>query len=242
MTYTEPLILVFLTISLIGLVRLRYSKSGRLAWLGVLGLILISWPPVDWLLSRPLEAGYPIKPVEAVTTQAIVVLAGDVNSGNYERPYNVLQQETYERCKFAAWLYQNFGPLPILVSGGPERPGQEPFSVTMREFLEQSGVSSAEIWTEEHSRSTHENATYSADILRHYGIQSITLVVEARSMPRAAACFRKVGLSVTPAPSGFREFGPLGVEWIPSWKAIRENEATLHETLGLVWYWLHGWV
>ena len=56
------------------------------------------------------------------------------------------------------------------------------------------------ILTEKRSRSTRENAAYGAVILRQHGIKRIVLVVEAQSMPRASACFRKEGIEVTAAP------------------------------------------
>ena len=99
------------------------------------------------------------------------------------------------------------------------------------------------IWTEERSRNTHENAVYGAEILRKHGIGRIALVVDAQSMPRAAACFRKQGIEVVPAPCEFRVFGqPLSDEFFPRWDAIRRNERTLHEALGFGWYWLRGWI
>ena len=61
-------------------------------------------------------------------------------------------------------------------------------------------------------------------------------------MYRAAACFRKQGLVVVPAPSDFREFLPLSDEVLPSWKAIEGNEITAHEALGFLWYRIRGWV
>jgi uncharacterized SAM-binding protein YcdF (DUF218 family) len=98
------------------------------------------------------------------------------------------------------------------------------------------------IWTERHSRSTHENAAYGAAILREHGIDTILLVTEAKDMLRAERCFRKEGLAVIPYPIAFRSIGPTLDELMPSWKAIDRNERTLHETLGLGWYWLHGWI
>jgi uncharacterized SAM-binding protein YcdF (DUF218 family) len=112
----------------------------------------------------------------------------------------------------------------------------------MRQLLRRAGVRDDMIWTEERSRSTHENAVFGAQVLRQRGVNTVVLIVDATSMPRAAACFRKEGINVVPAPSRFREFGPLLEELIPSWKAIRNNEVTLHETVGLTWYWLRGWV
>jgi uncharacterized SAM-binding protein YcdF (DUF218 family) len=112
----------------------------------------------------------------------------------------------------------------------------------MRGLLERAGVPETMIWTEDRSRSTHENAVFGAGVLRSHGVRRIALVVNARSMLRAAACFRKQGIDVVPAPCAFRDFGALSTELLPGWKAVRENEETLHETLGLAWYWAHRWI
>src|ERR1017187_1414482 len=120
--------------------------------------------------------------------------------------------------------------------------GGRPTSTAMREMLEREGIPETTIWTEERSRSTHENAAYGAEVLRSHGISTIALVVEAQSMLRAEACFRKQGITVVPAASGYREWGCLSEELIPSWKAIQRNEVTLHEALGLAWYWMRGWI
>jgi uncharacterized SAM-binding protein YcdF (DUF218 family) len=98
------------------------------------------------------------------------------------------------------------------------------------------------IWTEENSRNTYENALFGSRILREHGVHRVALVVDAQSMPRARACFRKQGIDAIPAPSHFREFGTSWQEFLPTWKAIRRNEGTLHESLGLLWYWLRGYV
>ena len=79
----------------------------------------------------------------------------------------------------------------------------------MREMLERDGIPETMIWTEERSRSTYENAVYGAEVLRSHGITTIALVVEAQSMLRAEACFRKQGITVVPAASGYREWGQL---------------------------------
>jgi uncharacterized SAM-binding protein YcdF (DUF218 family) len=67
-------------------------------------------------------------------------------------------------------------------------------------------------------------------------------VVEAQSMPRAAACFRKQGVDVIPAAIEFRTLGPWFEELLPGWRAVRRNEITLHEVLGLAWYRARGWL
>jgi uncharacterized SAM-binding protein YcdF (DUF218 family) len=242
MTYVQPLILVFVVIALIGLVRVRQGKKPLISIVGVLGLLMLSWPPADWLLSRPLEARYPVRPFPSGSAQAIVVLSSAVSRSKYERPYALPDKATFERCEFAAWLYKHWQALPVLACGGPGAKGEEAVSGTMRQLLQRAGVPEAMIWTEERSRSTHENAVFGAEVLRKHGITRVALVIEAHAMLRAEACFRKQGVVVIPAPCEFREFEAQLEEFMPSAKAINRNEATFHETLGLAWYWLRRWI
>jgi uncharacterized SAM-binding protein YcdF (DUF218 family) len=241
MNYTEPLLALFCAVSLIGVFRLRRCKRCWLVWMGPLGVFLVTWPPLDWLFSRPLEISYQIRlPDPSLNLQAIVVLSSAVNPPVRERPYPLADYQTYQRCEFAAWLYNHWHAVPVLTSGGGSR--RHPFSVSMKQLLEKSGVPDSMIWTEEVSRSTHENAVYSAQILRQHGVSKVALVVDASSMPRAAACFRKEGIQVIPTPSEFCELEGFWDEILPSWKALRQNEITLHESVGLGWYWLRGWI
>jgi uncharacterized SAM-binding protein YcdF (DUF218 family) len=242
MTYTQPLILSCAVVALIGLVRSRRCKGALIATVGVLGLALISWPPAAWLFSRPLEAPYRVARARLESLQAIVVLASSVDPPRQERPYPLPDEDTYRRCEFAAWLFRQGDPVPVLASGGRGSKKTPPVSVTMTELLRRAGVPDAMIWTEEQSLSTHENAIYSAEILRRHGISRIALVVDAQSMRRAEASFRKQGITVIPAPSSYVQSETLSDYLIPSWRAIQQNEITLHETIGLVWYWLRGWI
>jgi uncharacterized SAM-binding protein YcdF (DUF218 family) len=248
MTYTQPLLSGFLLLAFLGMVLQQRGRKSPLLTIGLFGLLLISWPPADWLLSRPLEAWYPIRPLPAasataspqVPPQAIVVLSAGVSPPLFERPYTLADRETYQRSLFAAWLHSHWQPLPVLACGGAEEPGEQPYSAVMRNIIQGAGVPDNMLWTEERSHSTHENAVFGAEVLRLHGIHSIALVVDAQSMLRAEACFRKLGFAVTPAPSSFCELDTH--EILPSWKAIERNELTLHETLGWAWYRLHGWI
>ena len=56
MTYTEPLLFVLFLGALVGFVRARRRRGMALVALALVGLFLVSWPPFDWMVSRPLEA------------------------------------------------------------------------------------------------------------------------------------------------------------------------------------------
>jgi uncharacterized SAM-binding protein YcdF (DUF218 family) len=242
LTYTEPLILLFLLLALAGSLRTR-GAGRKLVWLAVIGLFLVSWPPVEYLMARVLESPYPMvpMPMTSVQPQALVVLASSVRPPTDQRPYATLDGPAYERCERTIWLHSKLN-LPVLICGGMVSGNPEPCSVAMRRYLERAGVPGSQIWTEERSIDTHQNALYGAEILRQHGIERIALVTEARYMTRAAASFRKQGIEVVPAPALFRKFMGFRNEMLPSWKAIQGNEATLHEFVGLAWYRMRGWI
>jgi len=112
----------------------------------------------------------------------------------------------------------------------------------MRRILESEGIPPSMIWIEDRSGTTHENAVYGSEILRQHGISRIALVVDARSMARAAASFRKQGIDVVPAPFRFYNLDLSFEDVLPTWRAIQTNGETAHELVGLLWYWLRGWI
>ena len=241
MTYTQPLLLLLIFAGCLGLTWSR-RKSGVAAGL-LVGLGLISWRPVELLLAKPLEGRFPIRPFHPTEIpDAIVVLAGGVNPPVFERPYAQMDADSAERCEYAAWIFRAVHAAPVLACGGGGEATKEAFSVSMAKYLQRAGVPSELIWTEQRSHNTYENALYGGVILRAHGVRRIALVVNARGMPRAAACFRKQGFLVLTAPNKIDQWGDPKDELIPTWKAIKGNEETFHEMLGLAWYRLRGWI
>ena len=225
-----------------GVLCLPSSRPRRFLTLVLLVTSLLAWLPCAYVLSRPLESGYHLGPFRpGPGLDAIVVLSSAVSPAQFERPYPLPDAETFARCQYAAWIHRNTS-LPVLVSGGGQHGTNPPFASTMRDLLMNAGVPPGTIWIEDRSGSTHENAAFSAQILRQHGARRIALVVDARSMLRAAACFRHEGIEVVAAPSRFFYLSATLEDWMPGWKAIQGNELTLHEMLGLLWYRLRGWI
>jgi uncharacterized SAM-binding protein YcdF (DUF218 family) len=246
MTYLEPALPVLLLLGFAGLVRTwRGSVPGHRPLLlsaSLLGIFLLASNWVAWGLSWPLEMAYSRSPTPMEPADAIVVLSGAVDRPTPAQPYFSVSIDTYRRLRHGVWLFRNWKALPILVSGGSAEKGQEAISASMRRFLEAEGVPGNLIWTEDRSQSTHENAVYSAEILHERRISRVVLVVEASSMPRAAASFEKTGIHVVPAAIRFADLDGGVTDVLPRWNAIARNGETLHEVLGLLWYRWRGWI
>lgn len=236
--YTEPLISLCLAILVLGLFRARHRFGFGLIAAGTAGLFLISWWPVAWLVSRPLEARYSRQATPRGDAEVIVVLSGRVEAPAPELPVARVAEDTYKRCFYASWLHKNWRPLPVLAAGG----GSRRYADTMAGLLKEQGVPAPLVWVEDRSGSTHASAVRVAEILRQRGIRRIALVTEAYHMQRSERSFRKQGLEVIPAPCSFRTFQFNVGQFLPNWNPIAYNEVALHEYVGLLAYWIRGWI
>jgi uncharacterized SAM-binding protein YcdF (DUF218 family) len=239
LTYVEPGISVILMVLLAGVV----MRRRRVAAAGILALFLWSWEPTAALFARTLEGRYRIRTKPEGDAEAIVVLTGGVYRRDESMPEDLPKADTLARASYGAWLYRNWRAVPVLVSGGVTGGRTRVvLAEVARRVVEEKGVPPAMVLMESRSRSTYENARYSADILRAKGITRIALVTEAHHMRRAEAAFRRQGLAVVPAPCAYRYIRFTGdlEEFIPRAAAIEQDELMLHEWLGLLWYRLSG--
>lgn len=219
-------------------------RSPRLAALcfvtGFTGLWLMSLPIVVEWTARAVEREPAL--VEARWSQlsgqagAIVVLGAgreqnDPAGGGDQPGYTAL-----ERLRYAARLAKASG-LPILTSGGLHY-GQPPSEAMLGAEVLQRDFGVATRWLEERSRTTWENALFSAEMLRAAGVERVVLVTSAAHMPRSRWCFEQNGIEVIAAPVGFlggHNARPLN-GWLPESKAFWQNGLLLNEVVGMAVY------
>ncbi len=233
----------FLQLIMLAAALLLWRWKPRLArWLAALGFIslwLLATPFVTNALLYPLETRHlPLKPenLEKTDAQAIVILAAGIltNANEYGRPMAGLH--TLMRLRYGAYLH-NHTDLPILVSGGNVF---EHHDTTLADVMAHELETLYQVpveFREQRSRTTAENALFSAEMLKAAGIEKVLLVTEAFHMPRSVYAFEQAGLEVVPAPTMYYAIpdeGALGV--IPSALALNGSSLAIHEYLGLVVY------
>ena len=220
--------------------RVVRSFSLSLLLLSLLSLWLLSTP---WLANRLLLSLQPaawLTPAEVTVSDslaggAIVVLGSGVRQ--YAPEYGRTQPDVdaMVRLHYAAQLQRQTG-LPLLLSGGVGSVGGLPQARVMADFSEQQ-LSVAARWLESRSRSTAENARYSAELLRQQGIEQVVLVTQAYHMRRAEKHFRAAGLQVLAAPTQLADpHLPVAewAQWLPKSSALGLSRAVIHEYLSLI--------
>ena len=113
------------------------------------------------------------------------------------------------RAETAARAYHDGVAGVIVVSGG-RRWGPHAEATALRHELVRQGVPGAAIVAELCSLSTHENAIFSAPILRRLGARTAAIVTCWWHLPRALENFRAAGVDVVGLPTDERDLGLRG--------------------------------
>ena len=231
---------VFLFLLAVGVLLLNKSPVfGKSAlWVGLIIFYLFSTPFISSHLINQLET-YPALDTNKIGNYGagvIVVLAGERYRNAKEYGGDTVGKYTLLRCRYGAFLQRKTG-LPILVSGGLVLDkGGASLAQMMAELLRED-FHAGEVWLEDKSRTTGENALFSEKFLAQKKIDTAYLVTQAWHMPRSVAAFEKAGLKVVPAPTAFEGGKPFKfLDVLPSANAINISRFALHEMVGALWY------
>jgi uncharacterized SAM-binding protein YcdF (DUF218 family) len=230
---------LFILLAMIGLlVAWRWRLTGLvLATVALAGIYLASMPIVSFLLMCAADALVRTIPVLSAPKPAgaIVVLAADYLSSSRPGSTDVVGPVTLDRLAEAASEERRTG-LPILVSGGWPNHAHNSLAEIMAAALETDFHVPVK-WREDRSRTTYENALYSAEILRRAGVASALVVTDPWHMARALWSFNAVGYPVIAAPLPYRQSLNLSPQsFLPQVSALQGSCIALHELIGLAWY------
>lgn len=219
----------------------RQSKliSRTLIIIGMLTLYLQATPYFAYHLNKTLEFP-PVKNDDMKKAEAIVVLGGGLNVNSFEYSVGaVVNPETLVRLNYTAYLARKYPNLPIITSGGYLGVRYTEGKVMRDTLLNNFNVTN-QIWIEDSSRNTDENAKYVAQILLAKHITTVVVVSQAFHLRRACLVFRKYGLNPIPASTDYTYSTDAltpQLAFIPSASAMRYTARALHEIIG---YWFYN--
>jgi uncharacterized SAM-binding protein YcdF (DUF218 family) len=223
---TGPLLLALLGLALW---RRRPTLGAGLIWTGLLSLLVLSLPAVAALLIRSLDVAAPFDRTRAAQSQAIVILGGGTRRAAPDYGGDTLATLTLERVRYGARIARLTG-LPVLVTGGSTYGGITEAELMQEALQHEYGVPVR--WAENRSRTTHENAQYSAALLRAAGIGRVVLVAHAFDMRRARAEFAAAGIATEPAATGIPSREPRSaIDYLPGMGGLQGSYYALYEIL-----------
>jgi len=226
---------LFITLSLVGAIAaLLWRRFGiTVVLVSTLCLYVAATPAFSSYLAYQLETQIP-SDIDFTDAEAIVVLGADVRRGD-GRNSDRIGPASLERLVLAVDAYRRLH-LPIAVSGGRVADWHVSVGQLMKSGLEEYfGIPVT--WSEEESRTTYENALYTARLLKREQINTVVVIAQAEDLPRAIWCFKRVGLRAIPWPAPRRVFKPDSVEdFLPDSKAFQESFHALHEMIGSLYY------
>lgn len=194
-----------------------------------------------WLLSTPFFSGMlldhlspPPVTIRGDEADAIVILGGGLVTGSHEYQGDTLKWISLERVRYGAWLARRLGK-PVLVSGGMLEPAGRSEAEVMAEVLSRE-FRVRPRWLESRSKNTRENARNSHVLLEKSGIRRIYLVSHAWHLARAMPEFKRLGMVVVPAGTGYHAAETTLYSFLPSASGLMNAYFACHEMLGIVWY------
>ena len=236
----------------------RFARSERLRNRSVTASLVLFWLCGNGFLTNELLLAWEVPPqpltVFAPTDSvrvAVVLTGGMINPQRAATPPRPLLAREADRAGQTLFLYKTGVINRIIISGGQ---GNLVFMKTavvdegqaIRQFFVLAGVRPVDVVLENRSKNTHENAEFSARLLRvRFKTNRCVVVTSAWHTRRAVGCFAKAGLVVQPFPGAFlgeeRTFS-VGNLLLPSEKAFGDTFWVLREVIGYVAYRVAGYV
>jgi uncharacterized SAM-binding protein YcdF (DUF218 family) len=222
----------------------RRRRGMVLIGLAALGFVLLAVVPIGPAMLLELEERFPRPAALPEHVDGILVLGGAVDPALSLSYGETVFNSSVTRVLGGITLARRYPDAKLaLISGeGAFFPvGFSEARATLSFVLEQ-GIAQARVVLEERSRSTHENALYTKEMIRPRPGENWVLVTSAYHMPRAVACFEAVGWPVIPYPVDFKVDPNTGLR--PNFSLLDGLGASTlagKEWAGLVGYRLMGW-
>lgn len=235
-----------LFVSLLGLVLVWRGRwrSGRWFLLAGLGYyLLILALPASQFITAPLENRFsrPALPPEKV--DGVVVLGGAVDQMLTEAHGIPALNGAAERMTEMLALAHRYPHAKLVFTGGQGRlvAGEITEAEVARRLWTAMGLPESRVIYEDRSRNTHENATFTRELVQPKPGETWLLVTSAQHMPRSMGVFRAAGWDPVAWPVNYTTGGPVRAWYdAPFPTRLNQFEGALREWVGLLAYRLLG--
>ena len=243
--FLSPFVWIFILVILTALAGTE-KKRKKLAAITLAALLLFSNP---WLINNlqyPFHA--PPMPMAANEQYDIGIVLGGMTSYdrvNKEGHFN----QSSDRFIQTALLYKKGHIKKIIASGGQNGMFSEDDFMEadfVAKNLMDLGIPAEDIWIENQSKNTIENARFSRQIIdRNGGLKSkAVLITSAFHIPRATLTFEQAGIAVRPYPCAFSMLPSAtklsGASLIPASWAMDSWGGFFRELIGITYLKLKG--
>lgn len=237
---TQPLAWAALLLGLAWWWLPRRPLAARRTLLAALALgLAVGWEPLPDALLRRLENLHPAPTGSLGAYAGVVVLGGALERGDiWQARGQVALNSAAERMTVPVALLRQYPQLRLLFSGGEGRLNATGLSeaAQARALFDSLGVPAGQVLYESASRTTYENAQFSAALPGVDKTRPWLLLTSAWHMPRALASFRAAGWNVTPYPVDYRTGDATPWTEYSLVRGALRWQLALHEGLGWLAY------
>lgn len=212
-----------------------HKKILRLILAGAALYLALFYTPLVWVIAEGLKISQ-----APSSADAIVVFAGGVGeSGKAGEGYE-------ERVEYASDLYKAGFAKQLIFSSGYMYHFREP--LIMQALAISLGVPKDAIILEDKANNTYTNILFTKAILDQHAWKSILLVSSPYHMRRVSFVIKKsaprLKVVFTPVPESIFYRHGVTQEGKKTLKQLNyaQLKAFIHEYLGIVYYWLKGWI
>lgn len=244
--FAQPLSMAFLfSVFAAPVAFLGWRKLGGFsALLAAIILFVTLFTTTGAVALQVLEARFAKPATDPSNISCMIVLGGAFDNEINTARGGIELNQAADRFVEALRLARNHPQSRILVSGGDGSisAGYEGEAQTAERFFSAFGIGPERLIKENTSRTTYENSTNTAELLKAQGLENCLLITSGFHMPRSVGLFRKAGIAVTPWPVDYRTSGVVGLSLDFTQPALNAQITTTatREWMSLTAYYLAG--
>ena len=254
----EPLnwVIGFIALSLLFLSLRKPHLCKRFLLFAFADLLLVGWLPTSEVFLRALEDRVPkiqLSQMSKTDFGGIIILGGAIEGGEIALDRGEISiGSAAERVTKAFELIRNHPDLPFIFTGfsGRLSPVGMSEADAFKQLVAEQGLPDKNAHYENQSRNTYENVILMKPMILELGARSAKeadaplkpwlLITSASHMYRSVKIFQKQGISVIPVPVDYQTGNRLHWGSFDLMEGAKQWNSLLHETVGLLAYWITG--